>query len=144
MADPYQEFFDFLDQLGETLDALTEIVKEKTAAVRRDDLMGVDACMKKEQAISLTLRTMDAKREKLAAAIGLAGKPLSALPDACPPERRAEAREIVDWLQDCYTLYHSAAEVSRTTLEVNLHQIERLIEAMPDAGEGGSIADIRA
>ena len=143
MADSYQEIFDFLDRLGDTLDELTEISKKKTAAVLRDDLLGVNECMKKEQVISLTLRTMDTQREKLMAAIGGAGRPLSALPELCPAERKAEAREIVDWLRDCYAIYRSAAEASRTTLEINLHQIEKLIAELPGDGEG-RIADIRA
>lgn len=142
MADSYQELFDFLDRLGNTLDELTEIEKEKTSAVMHDDLLGVDACMKKEQAVSLRLRKMDTERDALFAAVGGAGKPLSALPELCPPEKRAEAREIVEWLRDNYAIYRSAAEVSRTTLEVNLHQIEKIIDTLPE--NGGSIADIRA
>ena len=145
MADRWQELFDFLDSLCDMLDELTEIQKEKTAAVRADDLTTVNDCMKREQAISLTLRMMDQKREKLLAGLGMEGKTLSALPECCPKERCAEALEIVEDVRNCYAIYHSAANVARSTLELNLHQIERILADMPGGPpEGGSAADIRA
>ena len=145
MADTWQELFDFLDKLCDTLEELTEIQKRKTAAVRMDDLMTVNECMKREQAIGLSLRTMDRKRAKLLSALGLEGLPVSAMADRCPAEKRMEAMEIAEDVRNCYAVYRSAAEVSRTTLEGNLHQIEKLLENAPEAtGGSGSIADIRA
>lgn len=145
MTDPWQELFDFLDGLCDTLETLTEIQKRKTAAVRADDLMTVNECMKKEQAIGLSLRTADQKREKLLAGVGLQGLPLAAMPDRCPAEKRMEALDVVEDVRNCYALYRSAADVARTTLEVNLHQIEKYLEDAPDLPpDGGAIADIRA
>ena len=145
MYEAYREYFGFMAQLGELLDRLTELAKEKAAAVRRDDLLAVDNCMKQEQALSLSLRTMDKKREKLLAGIGLKGVPLSELAQRCPEELRKEARDASEELRTRYLLYRSAADVARTTLECNLHQIERMLADEADGSVGGgTIADIRA
>ncbi len=145
MYEAYREYFAFMDQLGKTLDQLTELAKEKTVAVRRDDLLAVDDCMKREQALGLSLRAMDKKRDKLLAAIGLENVTLSGLAQHCPEELQQEARDAAGRLRDRYDLYRSASDVARTTLECNLHQIERMMADEADAPLGsGTIADIRA
>ena len=145
MYEAYREYFAFMDQLGGTLEELTKLAKEKTVAVRRDDLLAVDDCMKREQALGLSLRAMDKKRDKLLAAIGLENVTLSGLAQHCPEELRQEARAAADKLRERYGLYRSASDVARTTLECNLHQIERMMADEADAPLGnGTIADIRA
>ena len=145
MYEAYREYFAFMEQLGGTLEKLTELAKEKTVAVRRDDLLAVDDCMKREQALGLSLRAMDKKRDKLLAAIGLENVTLSGLAQHCPEELRQEARAAADKLRERYDLYRSASDVARTTLECNLHQIERMMADEADAPLGsGTIADIRA
>lgn len=145
MYEAYREYFAFMEQLGKTLEQLTELAKEKTVAVRRDDLLAVDDCMKREQALGLSLRAMDKKRDKLLAAIGLENVTLSGLAQHCPEELQQEARTAAAQLRDRYDLYRSASDVARTTLECNLHQIERMMADEADAPLGsGTIADIRA
>jgi hypothetical protein len=146
MFEAYREYFGFMEQLGGLLDQLAELAREKTAAVRRDDLLAVDGCMKREQALSLSLRSMDRKRETLLKGMGLQDVSLSGFVQHCPEEIRIEAKAATEKLRSRYALYRSAADVARTTLECNLHQIEKLMEektgASPDGG--GTIADIRA
>ena len=145
MYEAYREYFGFMDQLGGLLDKLTELAKQKAAAARRDDLLAVDNCMKQEQALSLSLRTMDTKRVALLAGIGLEEVSLSGLAQHCPEELRREARDASEELRTRYVLYRSASDVARTTLECNLHQIERMLADEADAPVGGgTIADIRA
>ena len=108
MYEAYREYFAFMEQLGGTLEKLTELAKEKTVAVRRDDLLAVDDCMKREQALGLSLRAMDKKRDKLLAAIGLENVTLSGLAQHCPEELRQEARAAADKLRERYDLYRSA------------------------------------
>ena len=147
MAGSYQDLFAFLEKLGEKLEELTELQKEKTRAVRTDDLLAVNECMKKEQVISLSLRGMEIEREKLLRELGLENLPLSAMPERCPAEKRAEARSAAERLRNRYLVYQSAAQVSRSTLEVNLHQIEKIIadEERDDAPPPvENMADIRA
>ena len=148
MYEEYQEYFRFMEKLGGVLDEMTELARRKNAAVRRDDLTTVNECMNREQALGLTLRSMDRQREKLLAGLGLTGVRLSALADHCPPQVRLQARDAAERLKNRYDIYRSAADSARTTLEMNLHQIEKIIEAreaVPDAEpHRGTFADIRA
>lgn len=141
----FKAYFDFLRSLGGTIEELTGLAQKKTQAVLHDDLEQVNECMKREQALSLTLRSMDKKRDELLDELGLGGVPLSGLAEHCPEELRREAREVAGKLRSRYDIYRGAAEISRTTLECNLHQIEKF---MKDESGGlprsGSLADIRA
>ena len=115
--------------------------------MRLDDLLAVNECMKKEQVLSLSLRGMEIQREKLLKELGLEKFPLSAMPEHCPPEVRVEARAAAQRLRDRYMIYKSAAQTSRSALEINLHQIEKMI-AEKERGDApqpmGNMADIRA
>ena len=149
MDGAYQAYFQFLGELGKALEQLTAINREKTEAVRRDDLLRVNDCMKREQVLGLTLRSMEVRREKMLAGLGLAGSSLSALAERCPPELRPEARAASDRLRRQYAIYQSAADVARMTLECNIHELEKIMEKQGvDPAAAGplerGLADIRA
>lgn len=147
MGASFQDYFKFLDQLGDVLDKLTAIAKEKTVAVKREDVVAVNECMKREQALSLSLRSMDIRREKMLQELGIGNIPLSQLVSHCPPALENEARQATERLQKRYDLFRSASTVARTTLEINLHQIEKILAQQhkePDPETRGTMADIRA
>lgn len=125
----WQDYLKMLDSLGAALDKLTEIERTKTAAVGRGDLDGVEACMKQEQVISLSLRGMDQKREKMLAQLGLTGVPLRELEERGPREAHMETRRTVEALRRKYEVFQSASEVARDALECNLHTIEQAQKA---------------
>lgn len=146
MGGAFREYFSLLDELGRDLERLTEIQQRKTAAVRRDDLMEVSECMKQEQALSLSLRNLEQKRVKMLAHLGLADTKLTALAEKCPAEYRLEARQAAETLQNRYKVYRAAAEVARNTLEVNLHEIGKIVEreGVDPAAPRRRSADFRA
>lgn len=139
----YGEYLDFLQSLGKTLEQLTQLAQDKAKAVRQDDLQGLNTLMKREQALSLAMRNMDKKRETMLAQMGLAGIPLSGLAKSYPEGLRARAKDVSEDLQRQYSLYASAAEGARTTLECNLHQIEKVLSAQEGAGGEAGFTDIR-
>ena len=122
----WREYLGQLEKLADTLDQLTEVEREKAAAVGRGDLDAVDACMKREQVFSLNLRGFDQKREKMLARMGLSGSTLRQLEDHAPPEASVETRKTVGRLRQRYEVFRSASEVARNALECNLHAIEKL------------------
>lgn len=146
MEEQYRAYFAFLEQLGGELEQLTELARRKNQAAARADLLQVDECMKREQALSMSLRGMDKKRETLLGELGLTGAPLSALPERCPESLRMEAKAAAEKLRRRYRIYQSAAEAARTTLECNLHQIEKHLdeEAAGQTGAAHPFTDIRA
>ena len=137
----WQDYLNLMRSLTHTLEGLTQVEREKNAAASRGDLAGVEACMKREQVLSLSLRGYDQKRDAMLAQLELRGVTLSQLEDHSPPELRLETRRTVEELRRQYTLFQSASQVARDTLEINLRAIERLQAAQ--AGDAAEAAEQR-
>ena len=79
------------------------------------------------------LRELGGTLEKLTplaqqmAQMGLDKVRLIDLPGRYPPELQAEARKTVDNLRHTYEIYRGYADMARSTLELNLHQIDRIL-----------------
>lgn len=129
MEDIHSAYLTLLDELSGDLESLAGLAREKTSAVRRDDLGALNDVMKREQALALSLRGREQKRQKLAAQLELEGTHLSALPHSVPKPLLPRAQETVERLRRSYDSYRNAAEVARHTLEINLHEIEKIIAA---------------
>lgn len=125
MAD-WKDYLKLMEGLSQTLEQLTKVEQDKNEAAARGDLPGVEECMKREQVISLSLRGCDQKRDAMLAQLGLQGVTLSQLEDHSPPELQLETKRTVEQLRRQYTLFQSASQVARDTLEINLRAIERL------------------
>ena len=98
MEPVYQQYLDHLEELSALLEKMTGTANRKAAAARVGDLVKVDACMKEEQAYSMSLRSMDQRRDKMLKAMELAlrdiermfpaeGAPPAADPAVEPPPR---------------------------------------------------------
>ena len=147
MADGnWGEYLTLLETLGGKLEELTDLERTKAVAVGRSDLEGLEECMKREQVMSLSLRGLDQKREKLLAALGLTGVPLRDLAERAPESVRMEAKAAAEKLRQKYEVFQSASDVARNTLECNLHAIEKLQKAHEVQPEERSLrqSDFRA
>lgn len=138
----WQDYLKLLDSLSHTLEQLTQVEQEKNAAASQGDVAGVEASMKQEQVLSLSLRGYDQKRDKMLAELGLKNVTLNQLEDHSPSELLLETRRTVEELRRQYALFQAASQVARNTLEVNLREIERF-QAM-QAGDTGVAEDRRA
>lgn len=143
MQELYSAYLTTLDELSADLEKLADLVREQCATVRRDDLMGLNEVMKREQVIGLSLRGREQKRQKQALQLGLDGTRLSALPRAVPDSLVPRAQETAERLRKSYDDYRDAAAVARTILEVNLHEIEKILaaEGIDPARSTGRTAD---
>lgn len=128
----YQEYLTLLNDLTTALAQLTDTAHEKSAAVRQDDLAALNDVIKREQALSLTLRGCEQKRQALLSRLGLDGVSLSTLADQYPPALRPTARAAADALRRQFLIFRSAADTARNLLEGNLHQIEQYLNAAED------------
>lgn len=147
MADGnWGEYLTLLETLGGKLEELTDLERTKALAVGRSDLEELEECMKREQVMSLSLRGLDQKREKLLAALGLTGVPLRDLAERAPESVRMEAKAAAEKLRQKYEVFQSASDVARNTLECNLHAIEKLQKAHEVQPEERSLrqSDFRA
>ena len=125
----WQKYLALMEKLGGTLEQLSELERTKTKAVSRGDLPGVEECMKKEQVISLSLRGMDQKRDKMLAEMGLTGVHLRDLAAHAPEEMYYETKDAAERLRQQYETYQAASKVAMDTLECNLRAIERIQKA---------------
>jgi hypothetical protein len=141
----FQDYLALLESLGKTLEDLTSVEQEKTAFVRDDDLDGLNACMKREQALSLALRSYEQKRFQLLQKMGLSGVSLAGLAAHAPEELRLETKRISQQFRLQYEMYRAASQVARDTLECNLHQVEKVLRSenpgfvFQDGGQSESV-----
>ena len=130
MTTPYQAYLDLLREVGSLLEQLAVLAQQKGDAVRKDDLLALDEVLKQEQALGRNLRGLELRRAQLAPQLGLSGASrLDDLPAKCPPELRQQARQTVDSVRGSYKIYRSCADMAKSLLELNLHQIEKLVIA---------------
>ena len=129
METQFRTYFGVLRELTGVLDRIAPLEKQKAEAVRANDLMALDEVLKQEQALGLSLRGLELKRQKLALPLGLDGAPLSKLPELCPAQLADEARKTAAALRKSYEIYRSHADMARNTLELNLHQIDKFLES---------------
>lgn len=135
----WEGYLSLLRDLTKLLEQLAQVELDKGKAVKADDIATLNELMKQEQALSLSLRGLEGKREKTVAALGLEGSRLSSLASACPPPLQEEARAVEGALRRQYQLYRGAADLARTTLECNLHEIEKLLDGQEGAGYAGRV-----
>lgn len=139
MTQAYETYLELLRTLTKALASLSAVEQEKTAAVRQDDLIGLDDCMKREQVLCLSLRSMEKRRADALEALGLQALPLSQLAAHYPEALQLEAKNTSEALLRQYEVYKSAAQVARSTLECNLHEIDKVVaQAAPSGGAGSA------
>ena len=86
MSQLHQSYLDLLAELSGSLDRLSQLARDKAAAIQADDLIALDEVLKQEQAMTLNLRGLELRRLKLVGQLGLENVPLAGLEDHCPPE----------------------------------------------------------
>ncbi len=68
-----EAYLDFLTELGALFTQLSDLEREKMTAVQAGDLDGLNGCIRREQALGLSLRGVDRKRETMLEELGLTG-----------------------------------------------------------------------
>lgn len=118
----------FFSELQQELERLTQLQPQKVAAVRAHDLDQLNDCMKQEQALSLSLRGLEQRRDKLLQALGLSGLSLMEAAQRCPAEQRRAAVDAAEELKRRYSTLRSAQEAARTVIEKDLRAINKELE----------------
>lgn len=136
MSGVYEDYLQYLMDLADIMDQLTEVTRQKNKAARLGDLVAVEDMMKREQVFSMTLRGMDIKRDKMLKEMGLEGVPLSGLAERYPPELFDKARKTAEHAMQRYTVFKSASETARVTMECALHDIDRMLPQERPAPQG--------
>ena len=120
----WTDYLRLLTQLTKTVSQLSEIERKKAEAAGKSDVAAVEDAMRQEQVMSLSLRGIDQKRERMLRELGLEGVPLRELVEHSPDGLEVETRRTVEELQRQYSLFQSASSAARNTLEINLRAME--------------------
>ena len=138
MSWTWEKYLDLLRELDVLFGQMTAVEQAKTEAVCRGDLQTVNDCIKKEQAMSLSLRGCDKKREEALQALGIENIKLSQLAAHAPENLRQETRQIADDVFRQYTVLRAANEVAQNTLECNLREIDKVLSGAQQAPKNES------
>lgn len=133
----HEGYLQLLTELKTTIDQLVGVESRKLDAVHSADLPTVDECIRQEQAISLTLRSLEQRRGKMLEALGLTGVSLSALFEHFPPELQGQAAKAAEALRSSYADYNSISSAARMALERGLREIDQILGATDAAQTGG-------
>lgn len=118
----------FFSELQQELDRLMQLQPKKVEAVRAHDLEQLNDCMKQEQALSLSLRGLEQRRDKLLQGLGLSGFSLLEAAQRCPADQRRAAVDAAEELRRHYHALRSAQEAARTVIEKDLRAINKQLE----------------
>ncbi len=124
----HKQYLQLLTEIEEVITQLNAVEKHKIEAVHKDDLLAVDECIRQEQAISLTMRSLESRRSKQLQGLGLAEVRLSGLAAAFPAELQQQAAEAAERLQNAYHDYNSISAAARNALERGLREIDRMMQ----------------
>lgn len=125
----YSNYLEFLAELRQELEHLSAVGQKKLDAVQSHDLDELNDCIKEEQAISLTLRGCEQKRQKILSELGFQNVPLHEMPLRCPEEFRAETSRLVEELLRTYSVVQSVQSPARTIMEQELRSINTELES---------------
>lgn len=131
-------YLQLLAEIKAVIDQLVNVEQQKLEAVHKGDLLAVDECIRQEQAISLTMRSLDNRRDKMMPELGLVGSNLSNLADLFPPDLRADAAKAASALRSSHADYNSISEATRMALERGLREIDAMMQpaaAAPEAAQ---------
>lgn len=125
----YRDYLHFLTDLHREMNRLIQVGQKKIEAVQNHDLDALNACIRQEQAISLSLRGMEQRRQNLLVTLGISQVPMREMPNCCPVAFREETSRLVEQiLKDCQII-ESIQTPARTVLEQELRMIHSELEA---------------
>lgn len=124
----FEKYLAFLQDLCWKLDSLSAVQNRKITAIQAGDLKTLEACMKQEQAATLSLRGWEKHRQELLRALGLEQVSLRDLPQHCPPEDKARTAALAEQVLRSYQVFYSGQQAARTLMESNLRHIQRELE----------------
>ncbi len=123
-----KEFKEVIEELIAVFIELSGIANVKLSAAKSNRAATVEECLKKEQAVVMKLRGLEAKREKIQAEMGFAGLKFKEILENLSEEEREDLLPYFDALSREIQLFDHANENVQTMLKVNLRNIDRELE----------------
>ncbi len=128
MAAQYNDYLKLLLALQKDMIELAGILEKKIEATQQFDLEALNDCIRKEQAVSLSLRGLESRRPILLAELGYNDATLRDMPRLCPQEHKAETSRIVEVVLKDYEILRSLQNRARAMLERHMYSVQTSLE----------------
>lgn len=119
---------------------ITDVETEKLEAALKNNVLLLEDCIKKEQALVLRSRGLDQKRQKLQKSMGAESLTLKQIVEAASAEDRAALDPLYQKLTAGLKEYREVYESAKTAIEINLHRINTGLEQMTGKQAEGGVA----
>lgn len=124
------ELVKVLEETVVFLEDITAVEREKFDAAINNNVLTIEECINKEQALLLRSRGLDNKREKILEAMGVQGKTLRQTIESSSDENKRLLSPIYDELEKALLEYKEIYSQAKTAIEVNLHHINTRLEQL--------------
>ncbi len=121
-------YLQLLEDFTRTFEQLGLLQEEKIAKVKADDLLGLNDCIRREQALSLQIRGYDKRRLDFLEAQQIQTLPLLDFHTQVPEDLRFQTKQVCDALRQTYAVFRGRFDAAQTILESNLYQVEQLLQ----------------
>lgn len=128
------EFKEIISELILLFQDLCEIEQEKLNVIQKNRVTFLEDCMNQEQAAILKMRGLDIRREACQERLGWKGDSFRQILEKAGEAERKELEPLFDDLSRFVSLFQEISDSAKTMIEVNLHQINKMLEGGPDAG----------
>jgi len=122
--------FSLLKSVIALFDKLLATESDKLNAIAANDVDKLDEYMRVEQAFTMELRSLDAKREKLQAELGFEGYSLSEIVDAVPRGESDILCGLMEVLRQRTEELTAAVNCTKNLIELHLNSLDLVLESM--------------
>lgn len=130
MRDKLTGLYAVLESVISLFDKLLVTENAKLDAIAVNDVDKLDEYMRAEQAFTMELRSLDAKREKIQAELGFDGLTLSGIVDSLPQGESEKLSDIMEQLQQRTDELTVAVNCTKNLIELHLQSLDIVLESM--------------
>lgn len=125
-----KKLFDVMDDILELFDRLMEVENSKLDAIAVNDVDKLDEHMRAEQACTMELRSLDARREQIQSELGFDGYTMRQIIEASSGEDKEKLREMYETLQVKTEELQVAVDCTKKFIELHIQSLDFLLAQM--------------
>lgn len=133
-----EELLKILKETSVFLKDISAAEEEKFQAALNNQILVIEDCIKKEQALLMRSKGLEQKREHIQKAMGAERMTLKQIIEAAAPEDKAPLQAAFDELAANIKTYQEIHNRAKTAIEVNLHRINIELEKLTGSPLGGN------
>lgn len=130
MMENIDKFVEVIQEMIDFFEQFQILEKVKLEAVRDNDIIKLEECMKKEQAEILVLRGIERKQAQIQKELGFENATFREIIELVPLERKAELETMYNKLSNSLDIFKSTTEGIKKTIEINLYSIENAMQKL--------------